>query len=425
MESDKSALDLFSKFYEKSKDKRIDIISKFAGLSEEEAQILRELHASDISFDQVDRMVENAIGTISFPLGVATNFVINGREYVIPMSIEEPSVIAACSKAAKIARSMGGFTMESDESYSIGQIQIVEFKDDYQYIYNKILDSSQKIIDIANSQSKTLNQMGKGAKEVHCKRISNKYGPMIIVELVVDVSDAMGANITNTMCEAVAPLLEEISGGRTILRILSNYSTRRMIRGHAVFDKELIGGEKVVDDILWAYQFALNDPYRAVTHNKGVMNGVVAVAQATGQDTRAIEAAAHAFASRNGQYSSLTRWEKDENGNLVGKIELPMSVGLVGGVIGAHPLIKICIKILAAKTAKELACVIGAVGIAQNFAAMRALATEGIQKGHMKLHARNVAAGVGATGAKIDTVANKMIQEGNVSSSRAKELLEG
>jgi hydroxymethylglutaryl-CoA reductase len=245
---------------------------------------------------------------------------------------------------------------------------------------------------------------------------------MLIVELLIDVGDAMGANVTNTMCEGVAPLIEKLTGGRVILRILSNYSTKRLVRGTAVFDKDEVGGQ-IIDNIILAYQFAANDPYRAVTHNKGIMNGIIAVANATGQDTRAIEAAAHAYAARTGRYGSLTEWKKDKKGNLVGKIELPMSVGTVGGIVNVHPMIKICMKILGVKSAKDLACIIAATGLAQNFSAIRALASEGIQKGHMRLHARNIAAAAGAKSNKIDEVTKRMIKEGNVSVHRAKEIL--
>jgi len=230
--------------------------------------------------------------------------------------------------------------------------------------------------------------MGKGAKEVSCKDIQTDSGHMLIVELLIDVGDAMGANVTNTMCEAVAPMIEELTGGKSLLRILSNYSTKRMASASAVFDKDAVGGENVVDDIILAFQFAENDPYRAVTHNKGVMNGTISVANATGQDSRAIEAAAHAYAAKSGAYRSLTKWAKDADGNLVGNFELPLSVGIVGGVIQHHPIAKICTKILGVSTANELSCIMAAAGLAQNFAAMRALVTEGIQKGHMKLHAR-------------------------------------
>ena len=374
-----------SKFFEKTLKERLGAVADFSDLSPDDLKIIEDA-TGGISFEKADNMIENAIGTFSLPLGIATNFRINGKDYLIPMVIEEPSVIAASSKAAKTARIHDGFKAEADESYSIGQIQVVNT--DVQVAIPKIIGASHDILNLANEQSNTLSKLGKGAKEISCKDIETDSGHMLIVELLIDVGDAMGANVTNTMCEAVAPMIEKLSGGKTLLRILSNYSTKRMVRVSAVFDKDEIGGEGVVDDMILAFQFADNDTYRAVTHNKGVMNGVIAVANATGQDSRAIEAAAHAYASKTGSYRSLTKWEKDGNGNLVGNFELPLSVGIVGGVIQHHPIAKICTKILGVSTAQELSCVIAVVGLAQNFSAMRALATEGIQKGHMKLHAR-------------------------------------
>ena len=408
-----------SRFFEKNRKERIDIVVKFANLTEQEIKILEG--SGGISFEQADKMVENAIGTFSFPLGIATNFTINKKEYLIPMVIEEPSVIAAASKAAKIAKICGGFVMQNDESYSIGQIQVVNV--DVEYATQKILKSSKEILDLANSKSNTLSKIGKGAKEISCKEIKTDSGPMLIVELLIDVGDAMGANVTNTMCEGVSPLIEKITNGKTILKILSNYSTRRMVRGTATFEKDAVGGQETVDNIILAYQFAAYDEYRAVTHNKGIMNGIIAVANATGQDTRAIEAAAHAYAAKSGKYTSLTQWDKDLDGNLVGKIEIPMSVGIVGGIINVHPTAKICTKILGVKSAGELACIIGAAGLAQNFGALRALASEGIQKGHMRLHARNIAAAAGATHEQIDALVQKMTTEGNISINRAREIL--
>ena len=374
-----------SKFFEKTLKERLGLIADFSGLSKDELKIIEDA-TGGISFDKADGMIENAIGTFSLPLGIATNFQINDKDYLIPMVIEEPSVIAASSKAAKIARVQGGFKAEADESYSIGQIQVVNV--DVQSAIPKVIGATNEILDLANSKSETLPKLGKGAKEISCKDLPTSSGRMLIVELTIDVGDAMGANVTNTMCEAVAPMIEKLTGGKTLLRILSNYSTKRMVNASAVFDRDAVGGEKVVDDIILAFQFAENDPYRAVTHNKGVMNGVIAVANSTGQDSRAIEAAAHAYASAGGTYSSLTKWSKDKNGNLIGNFELPLSVGIVGGVVRHHPIAKICTKILDVSTAQELSCVLAVAGLAQNFAAMRALVTEGIQKGHMKLHAR-------------------------------------
>jgi hydroxymethylglutaryl-CoA reductase len=374
-----------TKFFEKTLKERLSIVADFSGLSHDELKIIGDA-TGGISYEKADNMIENAIGTFSLPLGIATNFRINDKDYLIPMVIEEASVIAAASKAAKIARIHGGFKAEAEESYSIGQIQVVNV--DVQTVIPKVIGASNEILDLANSKTNTLSKMGKGAKEVTCKDIRTDSGHMLIVELVIDVGDAMGANVTNTMCEAVAPMIEELTGGKVLLRILSNYSTRRMASASAVFDKDAVGGESVVDDIILAFQFAENDPYRAVTHNKGVMNGTIAVANATGQDSRAIEATAHAYAAKSGSYRSLTKWSKDADSNLIGNFELPLSVGIVGGIIQHHPIAKICTKILGVSTANELSCIIATAGLAQNFAAMRALVTEGIQKGHMKLHAR-------------------------------------
>jgi len=410
-----------SKFFEKTRKERLDIVGSFANLSAKELEILQS-NDGGISFEKADKMVENAIGTFSLPLGVATSFKINGKDYLIPMVIEEPSVIAAASKGAKIARIKGGFKATADESYSIGQIQVLDA--DINLAVKKILESSKEIINLANSKSNTLSKMNKGAKEVSCKEIDTPLGKMLIVELLIDVGDAMGANITNTMCEAVSPLIEKITGGRTLLRILSNYSTQRIAKATAVFDKKEVGGEDVVDDIILAYQFADNDVYRAVTHNKGIMNGIIAVANATGQDSRAIEAAANAYAARSGQYRSLSKWTKDHEGNLVGSLELPLSVGIVGGIANVHSIAKVCMKILGVSSAQELACVMTATGLAQNYSAIRALATEGIQKGHMRLHARNLATAAGAKPDQVDKIVQKMIEEKKISLDRAKEILD-
>ncbi|HSA76383.1 MAG TPA: hydroxymethylglutaryl-CoA reductase, degradative [Nitrosarchaeum sp.] len=409
-----------SKFFEKTRKERLDIVSDFANLTDEELEILQN-NEGGISFEKADKMIENAIGTFSLPLGIATSFKINGKDYLVPMVIEEPSVIAAASKGAKIARIKGGFKATADESYSIGQIQVLDV--DINSAIKKIQETAKEIIALANSKSNTLSKMDKGAREVSCKTIDTDFGKMLIVELLIDVGDAMGANVTNTMCEAVSPLLEKITGGRTLLRILSNYSTSRIAKATAIFDKNEIGGESVVNDIVLAYQFANNDVYRAVTHNKGIMNGIIAVANATGQDSRAIEAAANAYASRSGQYRSLSKWTKDSDGNLVGSLELPLSVGIVGGIANVHPIAKICMKILKVSSAQELACIMTATGLAQNYSAIKALSTEGIQKGHMRLHARNLAAAAGAKPEQIDKIVQIMIEQKQISLDKAKEIL--
>jgi hydroxymethylglutaryl-CoA reductase len=410
-----------SKFFEKSRKERLDSVSSFSNLTEDDLDILQNQNGG-ITYEKADKMVENAIGTFSLPLGVATNFKINGKDYLIPMVIEEPSVIAAASKGAKIARIKGGFTVFADESYSIGQIQILDVHIDS--AIQKIISARDEILTIANSKSNSLPKMNRGAKEITCKVIDTPSGKMLIAELLIDVGDAMGANITNTMCEAVSSLIEKITGGRTLLRILSNYSTRRMVTAKAIFEKEAVGGESVIDNIILAYEFADNDVYRAVTHNKGIMNGTIAVANAVGQDSRAIEAAANAYAAQSGQYRSLSKWSKDDDGNLVGELQIPLSVGIVGGIANVHPVAKVCTKILGAASAQELACVMTATGLAQNFSAIRALSTEGIQKGHMRLHARNLAAAAGADSSQIDEIVKIMIEQKNISLVKAKEILE-
>ena len=410
-----------SRFFEKSRKDRLDVIANFANLTDEELDILNR-NDGGVSFEKADKMIENAIGTFALPLGVATNFKINEKDYVVPMVIEEPSVIAAASKGAKIARIKGGFDVTADESFSIGQIQILDI--DVSSAIKQIKINSQKILELANSKSNTLSKMGKGAKEVSCKEIDAPSGKMLIVELLIDVGDAMGANVTNTMCEAVSPLIEEITGGRALLRILSNYSTRRMVRAKAVFEKNAVGGENVVDNIISAFEFADNDVYRAVTHNKGVMNGIISVANAVGQDSRAIEAAVNAYAAKSGTYRSLSKWSKDDDGNLIGSLEIPLSVGIVGGIANIHSVSKVCAKILDVSSAQELACVMTATGLAQNYSAIRALSTEGIQKGHMRLHARNLAAAAGAATHQIDEIVQKMIEQKKISLDNAKELLE-
>ena len=407
-------------FFKKSRQERLAAVADFAGLSKDELDVLWSGDGG-MPFERAETMVENTIGTFGLPLGVATNFCINSRDHLVPMAIEEPSVIAAASKGAKTARVMGGFEASADPSYSTGQIQVLDCN--MPRAVQAIQDSADRIISIANSQSRTLSGMGRGARDVGCRIVDAPSGSMLIVEIGIDAGDAMGANITNTMCEAVSPLIEEVTGGRALLRILSNYSTRRLARARAVFARDAVGGEKIVDDMVLAFEFADCDVYRAVTHNKGVMNGIISVANAVGQDSRAIEAAAHAYAARSGRYRSLTRWAKDGEGNLVGEIEIPLPVGIIGGVVKVHPVARVCSKILGVSSAQDLACVMVSAGLAQNYSAMRALATDGIQKGHMGLHARNVAAAAGATPDQIERIARMMADEGNITVGRAKELL--
>ena len=369
------------KLYEMSREERLDYIRKTTRISDDIEAMLRPL-----SFEDANRMVENAIGIMSIPMGIATNFVINGREFVIPMAIEEPSVIAAVSKAAKIAKVKGGFIADADDSLMIGQVQIVGLGN-VKHAKTKILRNKKQLLVTANSNSRSVTAVDLQVRQLRDKS-PNNMGNMLMVELIIDTKDAMGANAINTMCEAIAPHVAEITGGEVVLKILSNYATRRMVRCRAIFDKEHIGGSQIVKRILYAYALAYSDAYRAVTHNKGVMNGIDAVALATGQDFRAIEAGAHAYAARDGTYRSLTSWRRTKEGDLAGGIELPLAVGVVGGIVNAHPTAKFALQILGVKNAKELAMVIAATGLAQNLAAIRALSSEGIQTGHMRLHAR-------------------------------------
>ena len=410
-----------SGFYKLSIDERLKVIKDFAGLTDEEANLLKS--TGGLEFDLADRMIENVIGTFPLPLGIAVNFQINGKDYLIPMAIEEPSVVAAASYSAKMARSQGGFFTSSTEPIMRGQIQTVKVPDPYR-AKMAVLEAKEEILKKANDQDPLLVSVGGGAKDVQVKVIDTPRGQMVITELLVDCRDAMGANAVNTMAEAVAPMIERITKGKVFLRIISNLATERLARAWTVIDKEAVGGEEVVDGILEAYAFAAGDPYRASTHNKGILNGIIGVVIATCNDHRAVEAGAHTYAARTGRYMPLSIWEKDENGDLVGSIELPMAVGTIGGATKVHPVARVALKILGVKSARELGEVMAAVGLAQNLGALRALAHEGIQRGHMSLHARNIAVMAGATGNLIDLVAEKMVAEKKVRMDRAKELLE-
>ena len=407
-------------FHKLSIDGRLRIVKEFASLTLDEVRTLR--NGIPLPLELADRMIENVIGVLGIPLGVATNFLINGRNYLIPMAIEEPSVVAAASNAAKMLRAGGGIKSLSTESLMISQVQIVNVPSPHTAMFT-ILERKQELIDVANSTNPLLIKLGGGVRDVEVRILKSLTGPMVIVHLIVDVKDAMGANTVNTMAEAIAPTLERWTGGKVCLRIISNLADRRLVKVLGRVPKEVIGGEEVVEGIINAWAFAAADPYRAATHNKGIMNGVVAVALATGQDTRALEAGAHAYASRTGKYSPLSVWEKDREGDLVGYLEMPMAVGIVGGAVKVNPVAKISLKILNVSTARELAEVMGAVGLAQNLAALRALATEGIQKGHMKLHARQLAIAAGAEGEEIDLVVKEMIRCGELRLDAAERIL--
>ena len=408
-------------FYKLTVEERLRIVAEFAGLSEEEVELLRKYAALDK--DTANRMIENVVGTFQLPLGIAVNFLINGRDYMVPMVIEEPSVVAAASNAARMTREGGGVFAQSTESLMIGQIQLVGIKDPYAARL-EVLRNKEEILAIANEQDPVLVNLGGGARDLEARVIETRLGPMLIVHLIVDVRDAMGANAVNTMAEAVAPRLASITGGRYRLRIISNLADRRLVRAWTRIPPEAVGGREVAEGIVEAWAFADADPYRAATHNKGIMNGVDAVVIATGNDWRAVEAGAHAYACRFGTYKPLSTWEIDERGNLVGSLEMPLAVGIVGGAIRTNPLARICLKILGVKTARELAEVIGAVGLVQNLAALRALAAEGIQAGHMSLHAKNIAIMAGAVGDEIDQVAEIMVREKCIRLDHAKEILE-
>ncbi len=407
-------------FYKMPFKERVRVISELANLTPEEVQLLE--NTGNIPLETADRMIENVIGAIPLPLGVALNFVINEKEYLIPMVLEEPSVVAAASNAAKMARDSGGFYAESTEPVMIGQIQVIDVNDPHRARFDTLRNKNW-IIAEANKCDPILVSLGGGVKDITVKIVEAAAAPFLIVELHVNCKDAMGANVVNTMSEAIAPLIEDVTHGHAILRIISNLAVERLARARAVIDKEVIGGEEVVDRIILAYQFAAADIFRCATHNKGVMNGIIAVALATGNDTRALEAGAHAYAALTGRYRPLTTWEKTAEGNLAGTVELPISVGLVGGATSTLPVAKLSRKILGVTSARELAEVMAAVGLAQNLAALRALATEGIQRGHMRLHARNIAIMAEAKGSEIDEVAALMIKEGNVRLDRAKEIL--
>jgi len=410
-----------SAFYKLDPEQRLTFVKEFAGLTDEECRLLQSM--GSLSMDLADRMIENVIGMMPMPLGIAVNFLINDHDYLIPMAIEEPSVVAAASYAAKMVRDGGGFHTSSTPPVMIGQIQVVGISDPYA-ARMRVIQAREEMLKKANEQDPVLVSAGGGAIGLDAKVIDTKQGFMLIVELDVDCRDVMGANAVNTMLEAVAPLVERVTGGHVYLRIISNLAVKRLARAWCVVPKKSVGGEDVVDGIVSAYAFAAADPYRAATHNKGILNGIIGVILATCNDHRAIEAGAHAYAVKDGHYTSLSTWEKNGNGDLVGSVELPMAVGLVGGAVRTHPIAKIAVKILGVKTANEFGEVLAAVGLAQNLGALRALASEGIQRGHMSLHARNIAIAAGATGDLIDVVAAKMVEERKVRMDRAKELVD-
>lgn len=417
-------------FYQKSAEKRLETIVQVADLNSQEQAVLRGDAGLDIA--QADHMVENVVGLHGLPVGIATNFLINDRDVLVPMAIEEPSVVAGASFAAKLVRAGGGFTAMSTPPEMIAQIQVVDLANPGAARFDLLLHR-QKILDLANESDPVIVNLGGGARDIQVRVIEDKSaGSMLVVHLIYDARDAMGANAVNTAAEAVAPLIEQISGGRVVLRILSNLADRRLARARCVIPADALSfesngrefqGQDVARKIVEAYRLAAVDPYRAATHNKGIMNGVDAVVIATGNDWRAVEAGAHAYAVKDGRYTSLSTWGQDKDGNLVGSLEMPMAVGTVGGATKVHPTARAALKLMDIHTAADLAQIIVAVGLAQNLAAIRALATEGIQRGHMGLHARQVAIAAGAEGEMIEKLAKQLVEEKTVRIDRAEELL--
>lgn len=414
------------KFYELNLAERLAHLSRESGVPLEELEVLSG--AGGLNADQADHMVENAVGVFSLPLGIARNFLVNGREVLVPMAVEEPSVIAGASFMAKLVRLGGGFTAEASAPEMIGQLQVLDVTD-LEGARSRLEEHRAELLSMASAVDPVLMRFGGGARDLHVRLIErSEIGPFLVVHLILDVRDAMGANAINTALERIAPRVAEISGGRVHLRILSNLADRRLARAVCTIPLEALAfegysAEKVRDGILEAWAFAEADPYRAATHNKGIMNGVDAVVLASGNDWRAVEAGAHAYAAQSGRYTSLSIWRKDAQGNLCGELEMPMAVGIVGGATRVHPAAQVGLKLMKVTTADELTEIIVSVGLAQNLAALRALATEGIQRGHMGLHARQIAAAAGAKGDEIEKLAQQLVHEKTIRAERAEEIL--
>jgi hydroxymethylglutaryl-CoA reductase len=414
-----------SGFYNLAVDERLELLIQQTGLNKESVAILR---GAGLTLEQADQMIENVVGVHGLPVGIATNFRINGRDVLVPMVIEEPSVVAGASLAAKLVRAGGGFEAHATEPVMIGQMQVLDLVDPWTARF-QLLHQKAELLAVANEVDPVLVRLGGGARDLEVRAFADSpVGPMLVVHLLYDCRDAMGANAVNTAVERLAPLVEEITGGRVVLRILSNLADRRLARARCAIPVDALtfgefDGERVARGIVEAWAFAATDPYRAATHNKGIMNGVDAVVIATGNDWRAVEAGAHAYAARLGRYTSLSTWSIDSERQLSGTLELPLGVGTVGGATRVHPVAQVALKILGVETAAELAGIVAAVGLAQNLAAIRALATEGIQRGHMALHARQVAMAAGAAGPEIGRVADRMVREGVVRLDRAQDIL--
>jgi len=413
-------------FYDRPLEERIERVARWAELTEDETAVLRGAVGLDLT--RADQMIENVVGLHSLPLGVAVNFVVNGRDVLVPMAIEEPSVVAGASFAAKLAHAGGGFQATATAPEMIGQLQVLDVAAPWSARFD-LLAARDELLTLANEADPVIVGLGGGAQDLEVRILEQTpVGPMLVVHLIFDCCDAMGANTVNTACETLAPRVEQITGGRVGLRILSNLADRRLARARCTIPVDALAfgdfsGERVAQSIVEAWAFAAADPYRATTHNKGIMNGVDAVVVATGNDWRAIEAGAHAYAARSGRYTSLSTWGHDAEGNLVGVLEMPLAVGIVGGATRVHPMAQVALKILGVETAQELAEITAAVGLAQNLAALRALATEGIQRGHMRLHARQVAIAAGATRGEVAQVVERVVAEGHIRPDRAEAIL--
>lgn len=418
-------------FYKRTLAERSAVVAQWANLTSEQQSALLGIHGLNAA--QADNMIENVIGVFALPLGIATNFLIDNADVLIPMVIEEPSVVAAVSNAAKLFRAGGGFTTSSDEPIMIGQIQVLDIGDgSAQAVYmaaGAVMSQKTALISEINRSGGSIIARGGGGRDIQVRPIlDTPVGAMLIVHVLYDTRDAMGANAINTAVEQIAPMIESITGGRVNLRILSNLTDQRKARAQGMIPAselatDALSGEQVARAVVEAGMFAQVDPYRAATHNKGIMNGIDAVVIATGNDWRAVEAGAHAYAARDGHYASLTRWWQDDDGNLHGALEMPLAVGMVGGATRVHPAAQAALQIMGVTSARHLSQIIAAVGLAQNLAAMRALATEGIQHGHMRMHARQIAVAAGAVGAQVAQVVEQMIREQNIRPERAAQIL--
>ena len=408
-------------FYKLEPEDRLARVAEIRGLDKAAQAHLR--NTGNLEMATANAMIENVIGTVNIPLGIATNLIIDGEETLVPMATEESSVVAAVSNAARQCRGSGGIHTSTSGALMIAQVQLVNVANP-EYARQKILEHRAEIEAICNDTDPVLLRFGGGFRDLEVRVLQGRRGPMVVTHLIVDTGDAMGGNAVNSMAEAVAPSIASWTGGQTYLRILSNLADRRLVRARATWDLAAIGGEGVRNGMLAAYDFADVDPYRATTHNKGIMNGVSAVTLATGNDTRAVESGAHAYAAQSGQYRPLTRWEEDAEGKLTGVLEMPLAVGMVGGATRSHPTAQLCLEIMGARTAERLSRIIAAVGLAQNFSALKALATTGIQKGHMALHAKNIAVMAGATGDEVEMVATQLVKDGTIRVDIADKILE-